>query len=64
MQPLSNLGMMVREYVESFIDIRYLYKILNTQPAIKDAVNAKAYEYQGGEIKLDNVSFWYYSDSE
>ena len=50
LNPLNHLGQYVREYVESFIDIKYLYSILNVKPKVVESPNAVKYNYLGGEI--------------
>jgi len=58
-QPLHNLGVLSREFVDSYFEIRELFRILEKKPKIYDKPDARDYEYKGGEIVFQNVSFSY-----
>jgi ABC-type multidrug transport system fused ATPase/permease subunit len=60
--PLNNLGNMYREWVDSYYEIRELFKILDQKPKILDSPNAREYEFKGGQIEFRKVSFGYFSE--
>ncbi|ODV63168.1 ABCB family ABC transporter ATP-binding protein/permease [Ascoidea rubescens DSM 1968] len=57
--PLVFFGTVYRDLKQSLLDMDTLYKFLKVPVEIKDKPDAKMFQYKGGEIKFENVSFSY-----
>ncbi|MCX7545169.1 ABCB family ABC transporter ATP-binding protein/permease [Marinicella gelatinilytica] len=62
--PLGSLGFVYREIKTSMINIEQLFNILEIQPKINDAPNAKKLVVSQGEIEFKQVEFSYRSDRD
>ena len=51
------MGTLFRELDQSQVDIEDLFFMLKQSPTIQEKVDAKEYEYKGGDIKFNDVSF-------
>jgi ATP-binding cassette subfamily B protein len=58
--PLNFLGFVYREIRGSLTNIENLFKLLDQRPSIVDAKNASALIVTQGEIKFENVGFYYH----
>lgn len=61
-QPLKSLATMQTAMQEGLAAADRIFTILDIKPAIKEASDAKPLQVNGGEIRLDAVSFRYASD--
>ncbi|KRX09894.1 P-loop containing nucleoside triphosphate hydrolase [Pseudocohnilembus persalinus] len=59
MQPLFFLGVFYREFQDSSLDIQRLYNIMDEKPSIIEDENAQDFDFKGGHIIFQNVSFGY-----
>lgn len=57
--PLNLLGSLYREYTDSFYEIKEIFSLLNNKPTVKEAIDAKQYEYKKGSIRFEKVDFVY-----
>ena len=57
--PLNFLGFVYREIRRALTDLENMLGLLNTQPKVADAHEAKELVIKQGEISFDNVSFHY-----
>jgi ABC-type transport system involved in Fe-S cluster assembly fused permease/ATPase subunit len=57
--PLNFLGMVYRELKQGLIDIEAMFELLNRDPEIKDAPDAKPLVVSEGRIRFENVHFAY-----
>jgi ATP-binding cassette, subfamily B, heavy metal transporter len=58
-QPLNFMGMVYREIKQAVTDIETMFAILARDPDIKDKASAKPLQVGAGNIRFDNVSFFY-----
>ncbi len=58
--PLNFLGFVYREIRGSLTNIENLFKLLDKKPAISDTENAYELKVSQGEIRFENVSFYYH----
>jgi len=58
-QPLSYLGMVYRELRQSTIDIEMMFDIMAQNPEVKDRPGARALKVGRGDIRFENVFFFY-----
>lgn len=57
--PLGVLGMVYRQVKYSMADMDRIFHLLNTEPEIQDANEARDLRFKEGHIMVDNVSFAY-----
>ncbi len=57
--PLNFLGVVYRQIKYALADMDLIFKLLEREPEIKDAVGAGALQLSGGEIRFERVSFNY-----
>jgi ABC transporter ATM len=55
-KPLSSLGTAFNSIAAAVTDMERMFKVLKTQPAIRDAPEARPLIYTGGRIDFNNVS--------
>jgi len=60
--PLNFLGSVYRELRQSLLDMETLFNLQKVNVAVKDSPNAKPFNFKGGEIKFENVTFGYHPD--
>ncbi|MEJ2622508.1 MAG: ABC transporter ATP-binding protein/permease [Candidatus Thiodiazotropha sp.] len=57
--PLNFLGIVYRQIKYSLADMDLIFKLLEQQPEITDAEDAKSLKLQGGEVRFEQVDFAY-----
>lgn len=57
--PLNALGIIYRQIKYTLADMDLVFKLLELQPEIEDATNAKELRIKGGEVHFDHVYFSY-----
>lgn len=57
--PLNFLGIVYRQMKHSFADMDLFFKLMNHQPEVVDAPQARSLKIQQGAIEFKNVSFSY-----
>jgi ABC-type transport system involved in Fe-S cluster assembly fused permease/ATPase subunit len=61
-RPLNFIGFVYRELRQGLTDIEEMFKLLDQNPEIEDAPNAKPLAISGPVIRFDNVTFHYDAD--
>jgi ABC-type transport system involved in Fe-S cluster assembly fused permease/ATPase subunit len=62
--PLNFMGMLYREIKQAIIDIEHMFGILNRNPEIKDAPDAKPLAVPQGTLRFEDVRFSYDPERE
>ncbi|ANB11493.1 ATP-binding cassette Fe/S cluster precursor transporter ATM1 [Sugiyamaella lignohabitans] len=60
--PLNFLGSVYRDLKQSLWDMEALFKLQDVNVTIKEPADARPYQYKGGEIRFENVTFGYHAD--
>jgi ATP-binding cassette subfamily B (MDR/TAP) protein 7 len=60
--PLNFLGGVYRELTQAVTDMENMFAVLNVKPLVTDRAGAVDYEYRGGRIEFQDVSFRYAPD--
>jgi ATP-binding cassette subfamily B protein len=58
-RPLNFIGFVYRELRQGLTDIEEMFKLLEQNPEVEDAIDAKPLAVTGPVIRFDNVSFHY-----
>ena len=61
--PLHLVGTVLREADQASVEAEDLYKIMNSKPEITEKEDAVDYEFKGGDIEFENVSFTYNTEN-
>jgi ATP-binding cassette subfamily B (MDR/TAP) protein 7 len=57
--PLNFLGSVYRDLKQALWDMEALFRLQDVNVTVKESPNAKQYQFKGGEIKFENVTFGY-----
>jgi ABC transporter ATM len=60
--PLNFLGSVYRDLKQALWDMEALFKLQDVNTNVKEVANAKQYQFKGGEIRFENVTFGYHPD--
>ncbi|KII89736.1 hypothetical protein PLICRDRAFT_39892 [Plicaturopsis crispa FD-325 SS-3] len=58
--PLNFLGSIYREMRQNLLDMEVLFRLQAENPPPKDKPDAKPYDFKGGAIRFENISFGYH----
>lgn len=60
--PLNFLGSVYRDLKQALLDMETLFKLQEVNVSINNSPNAKPYQFKGGDIRFENVTFGYHPD--